>query len=242
MATTVKTPVKKTVKAEPAKKPVAKKAVSGLNIAVLDLKGQEVEKVSANPKIFGVSVSPKLLATYVRVFLANQRTGTASAKTRGEVIGTTKKVYRQKGTGRARHGARKASLFRGGGVTFGPIPHDFSLKMNKKQKKQALFGALSLSLKEGRVLGLSDAATKMEAKTKAFAKFVKGAGKTGQKMLVVLPKLEKNSLVLASRNIAGIEVTDAASLNAYRVLNTKNILFVKSSIDELEKHFLKNEN
>lgn len=229
-------------KKTPAKKEVKPKTNTGLSIAVLDMKGKEVEKVSVNPKIFGVTASPKLLATYVRVYLANQREGNASAKTRGEVIGTTKKVYRQKGTGRARHGARKASLFRGGGVTFGPIPRDHSLKMNKKQKKQALFGALSLSLKEGRLLGLSDTSIKMEPKTKNFAQFVKGAGRAGQKMLVVLPKLEKNSLVLASRNVAGVEITDAPSLNAYRVLKAKNVLFVKSSIDALEKHFLKNEN
>src|SRR3989338_9847754 len=104
-------------------------------------------------EIFAVEASPRLLAQYVRVYLANRRQGTASAKTRAEVKGSTRKIYKQKGTGKARHGDIKAPIFIGGGVVGGPIPRDFSLKFNKKQKRKVLFYALTLKLKQKDIFG-----------------------------------------------------------------------------------------
>ena len=112
---------------------------------------------------------------YVHIYLTNQRQGTVSTKTRSEVRGSTRKIYRQKGTGRARHGAKKAPIFVGGGITFGPKPRIFALSMNKKQKKLALVSALSYALKEKKISGAQERPS-MEPKTKIHARFLKNAG------------------------------------------------------------------
>ncbi len=219
--------------------PRTKAATRGITIPVYDIDGKEAKTVSLPKEIFDIKASPKLLAQYVRVYLANQRLGTASAKTRGEVTGSTRKIYRQKGTGRARHGSIKAPIFVGGGVVGGPQPRDYSLKLNKKQKQKALFYALTLRRND--IIGLvSDA--KMGPKTKIIFKFLKNLKLEGDRTLLVLPKMEKNNFVLASRNIVGLQLTDAASLNAYETMRTKKIIFLDTALTVLEKHFLKHEN
>src|SRR3989339_216040 len=119
--------------AKEEKKPSVKKNIT-LSVRVFSIDGKEKKTIELNKNIFDVKVSPSLLAQAVRVYLANQRAGTASSKTRSEVVGSTRKIYRQKGTGKARHGSLKAPIFVGGGVVGGPKPRDFSLKINKKQK------------------------------------------------------------------------------------------------------------
>ena len=116
---------------------------TGLNIDVFDIKGKNVGSISLPESIFKAKVNPQVVAQAVRVYLANQRQGTSSTKTRGEVQGSTRKIYRQKGTGRARHGSIRAPIFVHGGVAFGPKPRDFSLKIPSKIKQQALFSAFS---------------------------------------------------------------------------------------------------
>src|SRR3989338_4919632 len=136
------------------KKTETKKSSAGLTIPVYDLNGKEKGTVELAKEIFAVEASPKLLAQYVRVYLANRRQGTASTKTRGEITGSTRKIYKQKGTGRDRHGDIKAPIFVGGGTVGGPKPRDYSLKFNKKQTKKALFYSLSLKFKEQGIFGL----------------------------------------------------------------------------------------
>ena len=119
------------------KKKVKKTVKAGLTIPVYGLDGKEKGAAELPKEIFTVEASPKLLAQYVRVYLVNRRQGTASTKTRGEVSGSTRKIYKQKGTGKARHGDIKAPIFTGGGVVGGPKPQDYSLKLNKKQTKKA---------------------------------------------------------------------------------------------------------
>lgn len=221
------------------KKKTVRKAVSSLSIRIYDLTGKE-EKVLELPKeIFKTDINFKLLAQYVRVYLANQRQGTASTKTRGEVVGSTRKIYRQKGTGKARHGDIKAPIFVGGGVVGGPKPRDYSLKLNKKQVRKAILSALSLKQKEGGIAGLTNVSLKTQPKTKIVAGFFKKLGLLDTAGLLILPKMERNNLVLAARNIKGLKLTDALSLNAYEVLRAKNLIFVEEALEIIKKHFIK---
>lgn len=225
------------------KKPVtsrAKKATSiSLEIPMYDLSGGKKTPAKVSKEIFGNRVNEKLLAQYVRVYLTNQRQGTLSTKTRAEIVSSKRKIYRQKGTGRARHGARSAPIFVGGGVAFGPKPKSFSLKINKKQKKRALFGALTFAFQNKNILGLSDEAINVKPKTKEVFSFLKKFDFDAKRILLVLPKLEKNNLLLASRNIPNLEVIDAKSLNTFKVLKHEKIIFLKNALAILENHFLK---
>lgn len=214
-----------------------------LSEPTLDLSGKEGKDKEFRKEIFAVDASMRLLAQYERVYLANQRQGTASTKTRGQVTGSTRKIYRQKGTGRARHGDIKAPIFVGGGIVGGPKPRDFSLRISKKQKRKALFFSLSLKKKQNDILVLSDDFLQIQPKTKNFVAFLKSVNLLRQSLLLVLSKIEKNNLVMSVRNIANISICEAASLNAHAVLSHDKILFISQALDNLNNHFLKqNEN
>jgi large subunit ribosomal protein L4 len=187
--------------------------------------------------LFDVAVNPKTLALYIRVYLANKRQGTASTKTRGEVSGSTRKIYRQKGTGRARHGDIKAPIFVGGGVVFGPKPRDYSLKINKKQKRQAFLGALTYQFKNKGVLVFDDSFLTIKPKTNELFDFFVKNNLASEKKLIVLPKMEKNNLVLAGRNISNLKFTSLESLNAYQILNTKKLIFLEEALKSLAKKY-----
>jgi len=248
--TAKKTPVRKSA-AKPAAvktvaKPAAKKTApaakaAGLSVPVLDIKGKELRTVALPSELFGVKPNEKLLAQYVHVYLTNQHQGTASTKTRGKITMSTRKIYRQKGTGRARHGAASANLFVGGGVTFGPLPRTISAKFNKKQKKQALCSALSAVAAAKTVAALDASSFALKApSTTTLAAFLKT--QTAKKnIVVVLPKVEKNSLVLSLRNIPGVTITDAQSLNAYELLRARRVLFIEDALAVLDAHVNKKE-
>lgn len=218
-------------KATPAK-------AKALSIKMYDITGKEQEPVTVSAEIFGQKENRALIAQYVRVYLQNQRMGTASAKTRGEVTGSTRKIYRQKGTGGARHGSNKANIFRGGGVTFGPMVRDHSREMNKKQKKQALFISLSMKMKENAVMALDGATLEMKPKTKVVSAFLKSLKIDNKKVLVVLPEVTKNGFMLSTRNISNVEIIQSSTVNPYTVLNHTSIVFVGDAIKSLETHFL----
>lgn len=249
---TVKTVAKKAVKKENVETTVAVKPTKkGLvTIDVLDTKGKTIETITLPETIFAANINPQLMTQAVRVYLANQRSGTASTKTRGEVRGSTRKIYRQKGTGRARHGGVRAPIFVHGGIAHGPKPVDYSLTLSKKMKQRALFSALTSKLQEGGikvVAGLE----KLEPKTKHMAKTIEDLGiiDKKKKVLLVVPfgqKEEKGSIDWhiidhTARNIKGVTVVLANQLNTYDVLNTKTLLFMKQSVDSLTRHFLKEE-
>ena len=170
-------PSKKTAvkKAKIEKKTIVKtpavRKPSGLTAEVFDLYGKFVEKIQFPKEIFGAKENPKLVSQAVRVYLNNQRRGTASTKSRGEVRISTRKIWRQKGLGRARHGAKSAPIFVGGGVAFGPKPRDFSLNLNKKMRKAALFAVLSSKQKDGEIRVLKNL-EKIEPKTKNVEKIL----------------------------------------------------------------------
>ncbi len=239
-----KVEVKKAAPKKVAAKPVVKKVVeakelpkeTGLKLSVYDLTGKVVESFSLPKEIFGVEVNKSLITQAVRVFLFNQRRGTVKTKSRGEVNISTRKIYRQKGTGRARHGAASAPIFVGGGIAFGPKPRDYSLRLNQKQKKSALASALSSKLKDGEIIVVKGL-VKVESKTKNIANLlnVLGLNKKKNTVLLVTPKASRefDNVTKAARNITGVEVRGANVLNTYEVLKAKNILFMKEAVEAL---------
>lgn len=216
---------------------------SHLSLDVYNIKGEKESKISLSSEIFAAKVNTVLIAQAVRVYLANQRQGTISTKTRAEVSGSTRKIYKQKGTGRARHGDIKAPIFIGGGTAHGPHPRDFSLVMPKIMKRKALFGALSQKLEKGEVIAVSGL-EKIDKKTKDMIKVLTNLKMVGdkkqEKILLVTPKVI-NNLQLAGRNIESLDFKLANLLNAYEILNHKKILFLESSFPVLENTFLKKE-
>lgn len=211
-------------------------------VDLFDTQGKVVGKIVLPKEIFNVKISEKLIAQAIRVYLANQRQGNASVKTRAEVIGSRRKIWRQKGTGRARHGDRYAPIFVGGGVAHGPKPRDFSLKLAKKMKKKALFGALSLKVKEKAVIVAQDLG-KIKPKTKEMIKVLANLkletknSKLKEKALLVVSKDQEN-IILAGNNLENLKVYQADLLNPYLVLAFKKLVLMKEAIPLLEKTFL----
>src|SRR5690606_2370803 len=183
-------------------------------------------------EIFGAPVNHALMHQAVRVYLANRRAGTASTRTRGEVRGGGRKPWRQKGTGRARHGSIRSPLWRGGGVIFGPKPRSHRLLMPKKARRQALRSALSAKLRDGE-LTVVDAFQLPELKTKAVAAVVQQLG-GGRKPLLVIPEPDQG-LRRAARNIPGVRTVVAACLNTYEVLDSSRLLITRDAVKKVEE-------
>lgn len=228
----MKTP---TPKKTTTKKSIAKN--TSLEAQVYSLEGAVTGTTPLNEEVFGQKPNEALLAQYVRVYLHNQRQGNASAKTRAEVAGTTKKIYKQKGTGRARHASDKANLFRGGGATFGPIKRDFQMAMNAKQKRKALYVALSQKRELGTVKVLDATTIAEKPKTKVIVTALSHMT-NAKKSLFVLSKVDSSSFVRSARNIQGVEIAQAHTLNAYQVLNTREIIFVNDALETFVSHFI----
>lgn len=218
-----------------AVKPKAKKEAVSLTVDVFDLDGKVSGKVSLPEEVFGEKVNKVLLAQAVRVYRANKRQGNASTKTRGEVDGSTRKIYRQKGTGRARHGSVRAPIFVKGGIVFGPKPRDFGLSMPQKMRRKALFSALSASLRDGE-LKIVSGLDKLTPKTKEFVSVMKklGLDEKKSKLLLVMAS-DLAQVKRAGRNVPGVSFTAVKRLNAYDVLNSKQLILTEDSIAELKK-------
>lgn len=226
-------PVKKSTTDKESKPMKTTKVESAMSIDVFDTKGAKTT-MSVPQEVFGVKMNKQLLAQSVRVYLANQRLGTAKTKTRGEVTGSTRKIYQQKGTGRARHGGIRAPIFVGGGIVGGPRPHDFSLSMPKKMRKQALFQALSSKKAAGSIIAIKGLET-IEAKTKAMATIFKTIGMSGKNMTVVIPAESKTDTVFrGARNLKGVTLVSVAQLNAYEVMRSTKMLFMTDTIDTIK--------
>ena len=214
---------------------------ASLTVQVFTAAGRAAGEMQLPKEIFGAEVNKNLIAQAIRVYLANQRLGTASTKSRGEITASTRKIWRQKGTGRARHGALSAPLFVGGGVAHGPKPKDYSLKLPKKMKKIALICALSSKLNDGQIKVLTGF-EKIEPKTKNVATLLKKLDIKGNKILLVTPdgiKKGFENVYRAGRNIEGISILSAKTLNTYEVLDSRMILFMKQSIDTLKENLVK---
>lgn len=237
MPKTSKIPEKKlNTKVRPAKE-VKKTEVkeTELKADVFNIKGEKVGKVSLNQSVFGVKIVPALLAQAVKVHLVNKRSGTRKTKTRGEVSGSTRKLFRQKGTGRARPGSVKSPIRVGGGIVHGPKVTNFHLDLSKKMKKAALFGALTQKYQSESIKIISDL-DNFAPKTKNMVQFLRAVNiidknkKASGKTLLVTDK-NNNDIMLAGRNLTDFFVTQVSQLNTYQVLQHKNLLFLKGSLD-----------
>ncbi len=226
------TKVEKTEKVEATVK-TEKKATGSLTVTVYDAKGKETGTMELPKEVFGAKINPVLMAQAVRVYLANQRLGSANTRTRGEVDGSTRKIYRQKGTGRARHGGIRAPIFVGGGVAHGPKAKDFELSLSKKMKKAAVASALSSLAKDGNIKVVAGF-EKIEPKTKSVAAALVEMGLSQKKALLVMPKHLEN-VFKAARNIDNIKVSAAAMLTTYDVLNAGTLVFMKEAVEVMEK-------
>jgi len=203
-----------------------------MKLAVKDIKGQSQGELEVKFALIENGKGTQAVHDAVVAYLANQRMGTACTKNVGEVAGTNKKPWRQKGTGRARAGSFRSPLWRGGGVVFGPKPRDFGKKVSKSTKQLALRKALSERLKSGDVVVVDDLILE-SPKTKAFVGVLNALQVEGT-TLVVASGQDRN-LSLASRNVPEVELATSDSLNTYQVLRFGKLLFTRSAFEKVEQ-------
>jgi large subunit ribosomal protein L4 len=207
-----------------------------MKIAIKNLEGKDQGEYEVKFPMIEDGRGTQAVHDVVVAYRAGQRSGTASTKNVGEVSGSNKKPWRQKGTGRARAGSFQSPLWVGGGVVFGPRPRDFSKKVSKKTKQLALRKALSERLKAGDVVVVDD--LKLETpKTKDFIGVISKLDLKGS-MIVVSAGINKN-LSLASRNVPGVALVTSDSLNTYDVLRPAKLLFTKSAFQQVEDRLAK---
>ena len=204
-----------------------------MEVAVLKSSGEKTsKKVSLSDEIFGIEPNDHAIYLDVKSFLANQRQGTHKSKQRNEISGSSKKLKKQKGTGGARAGNIKNPQFKGGGRVFGPVPRDYSFKLNKKVKDLARKSALTYKAKDNSIAILEDFNFD-KPKTKDFLALLKALSLGDKKTLLILPDANKN-VVLSGRNVQNSKVTTADQINTYDLMNADNLIFVESSITKVE--------
>jgi large subunit ribosomal protein L4 len=209
-----------------------------MEINVLNLSGKETgAKVQLPESVFGIEPNDHAIYLDVKQFLANQRQGTHKSKQRNEIAGSTRKLYKQKGTGGARAGSVKSPLFNGGGRVFGPQPRDYSFKLNKKLKTLARKSALSYKAKDDSIVVLEDF-TFDAIKTKTYIQMVADLNVTNVKTLLVLAAAD-NNVYLSSRNLKKAKVITADQLNTYDVLNAGKLLLTAGAVKTLEEALAK---
>ena len=201
---------------------------------VYNTDNKKVGEVELNDALFGLEVKKHILHDVVKMQLANRRAGTACTKTRTEVRGGGAKPYRQKGTGRARAGTNNSPLWRGGGVTFGPKPRDYSYKLPKKVRKLGVRMALSARFSENNMLVL-DGFELADIKTKKFAEVMKKLNI--ENGLIVIPEKNEN-LEKSSRNVLGYKVIPADGLNVYDILLHRSLVLLQPCLGQLEERLL----
>jgi large subunit ribosomal protein L4 len=204
-----------------------------MQVEVLNISGKKTaKKVDLTDAIFAVEPNDHCIYLDVKQYLANQRQGTHKAKERAEIARTTKKLKRQKGTGGARAGSMKSPLFVGGGRVFGPRPHEYGFKLNKKVKALARVSALTYKAKDNAITVLED--FNFEApKTKNYVDLMNNLNLGDKKTLLVLGDTNKN-VYLSSRNIQRTKVVKASDLNTYDILNAENLILAESSVKVIE--------
>lgn len=205
-----------------------------MELKVVNIKGEDTGKtVSLNDAVFGIEPNDHAIYLDVKQYLANQRQGTHKAKGRSELAGSTRKLGRQKGGGGARPGDIKSGVRVGGGRMFGPVPRDYSFKLNKKVKQLARKSALSYKAINNQIVVL-DQFEMAAPKTKEFLTITNNIQVADKKPLIVLSSANKN-VYLSARNIAGASVQTTSGLNTYRVLNSDVVVFTESSLSYFDK-------
>ena len=211
-----------------------------MELSVLNIAGQETgRKVELNDAIFGIEPNEQAIYLDVKQFLANNRQGTHKSKQRNEVSGSTRKLKKQKGTGGARAGGIKNPLFRGGGRVFGPVPRDYSFKLNKKLKRLARKSALSVKAASNAVTIVED--LNFEApKTKQMIQLFNNLKLDNRNILLVTNDMNDNVL-LSARNLQYVDVMRVSDLATYNIMRAKSLVFVESSVQGLNEMFNLNE-
>ena len=203
-----------------------------MELSVLKIDGTESgKKVVLDDAIFGIEPNDHAIYLDVKQYLAHQRQGTAKTKDRSEVAYSTKKLIRQKGSGGARHGSRKAGIYTGGGRVFGPKPRDYHFKLNKKLKQLARFSALSYKVKENALI-VVEPFTMDAPKTKEFIQILKNIKAGDRKILFVLPGNSQN-IYLSSRNLPEVNVKSVDEINTYNIMNAYSMVMVDGVQDIL---------
>ena len=205
-----------------------------MKLEVFDKKGKKVEDMSVSSRVFGIKPNTVAVAQYIRAYLSNQRQGTSSAKTRGEVSGGGKKPWKQKGTGRARAGSTRGPIWRHGGISHGPKPKSWYLDIPKKIKRLALSSALSSKYSDNKIKVLESLELE-KPKTKEVIKIIDALGLNG-KILIVFDKKDENNLKSVS-NISGVFTALADNLNAFEVIKSETLLFLKNGVKILESKY-----
>lgn len=209
-----------------------------MELVVKDIQGKDTKKkVVLDESIFCIEPNEHAVYLDVKAILANKRQGTHSSKERNAIAGSTKKIKRQKGTGGARAGSLNNPLFRGGGRIFGPQPHDYYQKINKKVKDLARKSVLSSKIKDNAILIIED--FDFEApKTKSLVEIKQNLKIDNKNSLIIVPNTNKN-VYLSSRNLQGVSVVNACDVNTYELLKAKNLIILESSVEEIEKNLKK---
>ena len=208
-----------------------------LKLGVFNARGKEVEKIELDGQVFDGTVKPTLIHQAVTAYLANQRKGLASAKTRGKVRGGGTKPWRQKGTGRARVGSIRSPLWKGGGVTFGPQPRSYYKELPKRMKVVALKSALNLKLKNDQILILEGLVLDSH-KTKDFAKIVSNLKLADQRVRVVVEQIENNSK-LAARNLQKVSLSKASDVHTTDIMDCKKLVLTKGALSQIQERVKK---
>ncbi len=205
-----------------------------MELSVINKEGKDTGRtITIRADIFGIEPNDHAIYLDVKQYLANKRQGTAKTKQRNEITGSTRKIYRQKGTGGARHGSRKAPIFVGGGRIFGPQPRDYNFKLNKKVKRLARLSALSYKVRSNKLTIIEDF-TLDEPKTREFNAIMKNLSLHDTKTLIVIPEVD-TKLILSARNLPGKKIIQAADLNTYDILNARQLLLFEKAVPFIEK-------
>jgi large subunit ribosomal protein L4 len=203
---------------------------------VFDTKGNKKEEITISDKVFGIEPNMEIIKQYIRVYRSNQRQGTSSTKTRSEVSGSGKKPWSQKGTGRARVGTKRNPIWRTGGVAHGPTPKSWNLNLTKKVRKLALKSALSTKVNKNNGY-LIDKIEIKEPKTKEMLKIMDNLKLRG-KTLFILDSVDE-IVQRSGSNIKNLSITFVDNINAYELLNNKNVVLTVGSVKKLEERYKK---
>jgi large subunit ribosomal protein L4 len=201
-------------------------------VALYDINGSQVGDIELKDDIFGIEVNNHVMYEAVKNYLANQRQGTQSAKTRAEVRGGGRKPWRQKGTGRARQGSIRSPQWKGGGVVFAPKPRDYSYSIPKKVKRLALKSALTSKVLDNEII-VVDSLTLDQAKTKEMVKVLSNL-KANKKSLIVIPERDEN-VIRAASNIPGVKTAYVNTINVYDILNCDSFIITKDAVNKVEE-------
>ena len=201
-------------------------------VNVVDLQGNKVDEIELSESIFAVEINEHAVYEVIKNYLANQRQGTQSAKTRAEVRGGGRKPWRQKGTGRARQGSIRSPQWKGGGIVFAPKPRDYSYTVPKKVRRLALKSALTSKVNNNEIVVLNEFEM-TEPKTKVFANVLKTVN-AGKKSLVVTAE-NAPFVVKSGKNIPGVKVAFANTINVYDIVNSDTLILTKKAIEKIEE-------